>query len=107
MGGANDLKMSKPIRPAYVIFDHKRSFFEEKKENFIKSGSIVNIYIVYSLYKKTISSNNALKNCSFGATKVTKPGDTTDPEKYIYSGYGISFDRTGQFTHSDGSKPEM
>ena len=24
-GGANDIKMSKPIRPAYVIFNHKRS----------------------------------------------------------------------------------
>ena len=30
---------------------------------------------------------------------MTKPGDTTDPDKYIYSGYGFEFDRTGQFTH--------
>ena len=80
--------MSKPIRPAYVIFNHKESFFEEKKENIIKSKSIVNIYVVYSLSQKTISSNNALK-----------PGDTTDPDKYIYSGYGLGFDNTGQFTH--------
>ena len=35
----------------------------------------------------------------FGATKVTKPVDTTDPHKYIYSGNGIGFDRRGQFTH--------
>ena len=94
--------MSKPIRPAYVIFNHKRSFFEQKKENVTKSGSIVNIYIVYSLSQKTISSNNTLKNCLFGATKVTKPGITTDPDKYIYSGYGLGFDSTGQSTHFQG-----
>ena len=52
VGTANDIKMSKPIRPAYVIFNHEKSFFEQKKENIIKSGSIVNIYIVYSHLKK-------------------------------------------------------
>ena len=52
VGTANDIKMSKPIRPAYVMFNHKESFFEQKKENIIKSGSIVNIYIVYSLSRK-------------------------------------------------------
>ena len=36
VGTANDIKMSKPIRPAYLIFDHKKSFFEQKKENIIK-----------------------------------------------------------------------
>ena len=29
---ANEIKMSKPIRPAYVIFNHKESFFEQKKK---------------------------------------------------------------------------
>ena len=52
VGTANDVKMSKPIRPAYVIFNHKEQFFEQKKEKIIKSGSIVNIYIVYSLSQK-------------------------------------------------------
>ena len=92
--------MSKPISPAYVIFNHKAK--KEKKENIIKSGSIVNIYIVYSLSQKTIDSDNVLKNCLFGATKVTQPGDTTDTDKYIYSGYGLGFDSTGQFTHPQG-----
>ena len=32
VGTANDIKMSKPIRPAYVIFNHKESFFEQKKK---------------------------------------------------------------------------
>ena len=102
VGTANDIKMSKPVRTANVIFNHKESFFEQKKENIIKSGSIVNIYIVYSLSQKAIDSDNVLKNCLFGATKVTKPGDTTDADKYIYSGYGLGFDSTGQFTHPQG-----
>ena len=75
---------------------------EQKEENIIKSGFIVNIYIVYSLSQKTINSVNVLKNCLFGATKVTKPGDTRDTDKYIYSGYGLEFDRTGQFNHPQG-----
>ena len=104
VGTLNDIKMSKPIRPAYVIFNHKESFFIQKKENIIKSVSIVNIYILYSLYQKTRSSDNALKNCLFGATKVTRPVDTKDPEKYIYSGYGLGSDSTGDFTHPQGGK---
>ena len=102
VGTANDIKMSKPIRPAYVIFNHKESFFEQKKENIIKSGSIVNIYIVYSLSQKTINSDNVLQNCFCGAIKVTKPGYTTDTDKYIYSGYGLGFNSTGQFSHPQG-----
>ena len=43
-----------------------------------------------------------LKNCLFGAIKVTKPGDTTDTDKYIYSGYGLGFDSTSQFSHPPG-----
>ena len=31
VGTANDIKMSKPIRPAYIIFNHKESFFEQRK----------------------------------------------------------------------------
>ena len=33
---------------------------------------------------------------------MTKPGDTTDTDEYIYSGYGLGFDGTGQFTHPQG-----
>ena len=33
---------------------------------------------------------------------MTKPGNTTDTDKYIYFGYGLGSDHTGQFTHSQG-----
>ena len=32
VGGANDIKTSKPIRPVYVIFNQKRSFFVQEKK---------------------------------------------------------------------------
>ena len=39
----------------------------------------------------------------FGGIKASRPNDTTDPDKYIYSGYGIGFDHTGVFTHPEGN----
>ena len=37
----------------------------------------------------------------FGAIKASRPNDTADPDKCIYSGYGIGFDHTGEFTHPE------
>ena len=39
----------------------------------------------------------------FGAIKASRPNNTTDPDKYIYSGYDIGFDHTRTFTHSEGN----
>ena len=33
---------------------------------------------------------------------MTKPDDTKDLDKYIYCGYGLGFDNTGEFTHPQG-----
>ena len=33
---------------------------------------------------------------------MTKPDNTTDTDKCIYSGYGLGFDGTSQFTHPQG-----
>ena len=30
---------------------------------------------------------------------MIKPGDNTDTDKYIYSGFGLGFDSSGQFSH--------
>ena len=35
---------------------------------------------------------------------MTKPGDTTDPDKHIYSGNSLGFDSTGGFIHPQGGK---
>ena len=52
---------------------------------------------------KTINTGNALKNCLFCAIEAARPNNTKDPDHFIYSGYGICFDHTGEFTHPEGS----
>ena len=59
-------------------------------------GTIVNIYIVYEISKNyNISSYPTFENCLFGAASLTK---LFDIDQYKYSGYGIRFDRKGEFT---------
>ena len=59
-------------------------------------GKIVNIYIVYEISKNySISTYPTLENCLFGAVTLTKNADI---DKYKYSGYGIGFDRHGEFS---------
>ena len=47
VGRVDNIKMSKPIRPAYVIFNHKESFFVQKKGN-VKKKQINSKYL-YSI----------------------------------------------------------
>ena len=63
-------------------------------------GKIVNIYIFYEISKNhNISIYRTLENYLFGAVSLTKNADI---DQYKYSGYGIGFDRHGEF--SFGSK---
>ena len=55
----------------------------------------MNIYI----FSKTINSVDAVIKTEVDATEVNKRSNSTDPHKWQYSGYGLAFDRTGQFTH--------
>ena len=61
---------------------------------------MVNVYIVYKLIHATTNTNIVLKNCLFGAVKVTNISNL-DPDKCQYSDYGICFDLTGTFRHPD------
>ena len=59
-------------------------------------GKIVNIYIFYEISKNyNISSYPTLENCLFGAVTLTKHADI---DQCKYSGYGIGFDRKGEFS---------
>ena len=54
------------------------------------------IYIVYEISNNcNISGYPTLENCLFGAVKLTKDPDI---DQYKYSGYGIGFDRKGEFS---------
>ena len=59
-------------------------------------GTIVNIYIIYEISKNyNISSYPTLENCLLGAVSLNKH---VDIDQYKYSGYGIGFDRKGEFS---------
>ena len=59
-------------------------------------GKIVNTYIIYEISKKyNISSYPTVEKCLFGAVSLTKNADI---DQYEYSGYGIGFDRKGEFS---------
>ena len=63
-------------------------------------GKVVNISIVYELGASSSHINDpTLKNCLFGTVTLTK---NVDIDQYIYSGYGIGFDRRGSFSFPDG-----
>ena len=63
-------------------------------------GKIANMYIVYDISNNyNISSYPTLENCLFRAISLTKNADIG---KYKYSGYGIGFDRHGEFSFGNG-----
>ena len=63
---------------------------------------IVNVYIVYDLATRPRNPNNnlKLKNCLFGASNIVK---NSDKEKYVYSGYGITFNSTDWWSFDNGT----
>ena len=60
---------------------------------------IVNIYIYEISKNYSISSYPTLQNCLFGAVSLTKNADI---DKHKYSGYGVGFDRKGEFSFGNG-----
>ena len=58
------------------------------------------MYIVYEISRNcNISSYPTLENCLFGTVSFTKHADI---DQYKYSGYGIGFDRKGEFPFGKG-----
>ena len=59
-------------------------------------GKIINKLIVYEISKNySIPSYPTLENRLFGAVSLTKNANI---DQYKYSGYGIGFDRKGEFS---------
>ena len=61
---------------------------------------IVNVYIIYDLvaWQRNPTNNFKFKNCLFGATNIVK---NSDKEKYVYNGYGITFDSGVSWRYND------
>ena len=100
VGTTGDVMLSKLIKPTHAIFKGKGILFQ-RDNDVIAGGPIVNIYFVYKTSPKTISSSFVLKNCLFGAVKITN-NSNPDTYKWQYAGYSIGFDSKGEFTHPDG-----
>ena len=90
---------TKLTKPTHVSFGLDQYFFQDVAK--VIASSVVNVFICYELLPKTINTDNALKNCLFGAIEAVRPNNTKDPDNFIYSGYGICFDHTGIFTHPE------
>ena len=63
-------------------------------------GKTVNINTVYNLKSILNNFDPTLKNCLFGAIKLTK---NSDIDKCEYSDYGIGFDSKETFSHPSGT----
>ena len=63
-----------------------------EQDNYL--AKIVGVYIIYDLdaWPTNPTNNSKFNNCLFGATNIFLK---SDKEKYVYSGYGITFDRSG------------
>ena len=61
-----------------------------------------NVYIVYDLdaWPRNPTNIFKFKNCLFGATNTVK---NSDEEKYVHSGYGITFDIGGSWSFDNES----
>ena len=53
--------------------------------------TVINIYVSYipNQWPRDLNTDFTLGNCLFGSVKLTK---NVDPDKYVYTGYGIEFD---------------
>ena len=64
--------------------------------------NVVNVFIVYELdsWAWDLNTDFTSGGCLVGVVKLTK---NADPEKYLYSGYGIGFDTQIEYSLPRGS----
>ena len=109
--GLNDVIKSSDNSLAPALFTYKYPNFKRAYPKFkgsclkqdkitFKHANIVNIYIVYDLESNLNNFDHTLKNCLFGAVKLTKNNDI---DKYKYSGSGTGFDSGETFSFPNGS----
>ena len=102
-----------PISNNNILSPTTKNTFDDQKTKLKRNGScliqnqitytpqtIVNIYIVYEITKRNYISNYPTpENCLFASVKLTK---NPNIDKHNYSGYGIGFDRKGEFLFGNG-----
>ena len=80
----------------------KGSCLKQKDKAPFTPNNVLNLFIVYELdrWSRDLNTDFFLKDCLFGAVKLSK---NADPDKYKYSGYGVKFDSRSEFLLSDGN----
>ena len=83
------------INNSRVRLEFKGNCLKQDKVAFTPN-KVVNLFIFYELgrWSKDLNADFTLKDCLFGAVKITKNADT---HKCSYSGYGIGFDSRSLF----------
>ena len=78
----------------------KRSCLKQEEKALFTPNNVVNLFIAYELdrWSRNLNTDFTLKDCFFGAVKLTK---NADPDKHKYSGYGVGF-----YSHSEFSFPD-
>ena len=63
---------------------------------------VINMYISYALgeYQRYLNTDFSIATCLFGSLELT---ESTDPNKYKYSGYGLEFNSRSKVSFTDGS----
>ena len=87
------------MKNSRIRLEFKGSCLKQDKVTFTPNNVFI-LFLVYELYRwpKDISADFTLKDCLFGAVKITK---NADPDKYSYSGYGIGCDSFSLFSISN------
>ena len=65
-------------------------------------NNVANLFIVYELgrWSRDLNTDFTRRVFLLGPVKLTK---NADPDKYVYTGYGIGFDARSEFSLPDGS----
>ena len=76
-----------PGKPAGVRFSTD-FFLYHKDKDLLTLGNppIINIYIAYKTLAKNLNSDFTLRNCLFGAAKITNKSNS-DKDMWQYNGY--------------------
>ena len=83
------------------ILVFKRSCLKQKNATYTPSNRVI-YFIVYELdtWSRDLHSSFTLKDCLVGGINLAI---IADPDKCVYTGYGIGFDSLSAFSLPDGS----
>ena len=85
-----------------IRFKFKGSCLKQEDKAPFTPNNVVNLFIFYELdiWSRDLNTDFTLKDCLFGAVKLTK---NAGPDKYKCSSYSIGFDSRLEFLLSHGS----